>query len=150
MKKLILIVLGLIFTMVAYAQYAPQNERESKTYKQAKATMTSGIVAAGVGAAAWLAGNVICTIEQNKYTNSHSSSGSAQEIYDLNQEAKQQPAYKRGEVMEIAGFAVMLAGGGIAWLGGSKMKKIKNASGEVVAMLSCDANPSGFGVSLKF
>ena len=122
----------------------------TKEYKAAKSTFIGGLVIAGVGTLANLAGNAICVIEQNRYTNSHSSSGSVDEILRLNQEAKQQPAYKKGQVWEIAGFAGILVGGGISWYGGSKMRKIRNSNGNTSAIIDYDINPFVISLAVSF
>ena len=135
----------------AYAQYAPVQEVTStKEYKMAKTTMVSGIVVAGIGATAWLGGNVVCVIEQNRYTNAHATSGSIEEIYNLNKEAKKQPGYKTGQALEIGGYATMLLGGGLALIGGLKMKKLKNAAGETVATIDCGPSMTGLSLALRF
>ena len=107
-------------------------------------------IAPGTGKMLWICGNVICMIEQNNYTNIRSTSGSIEEIHKLNQEAKQQPAYKKGEAMEIGGFAGMLAGAGVAWLGRHKMNKLKNASGQTVATIEYAPTPVGLALALNF
>lgn len=156
MRKFLLSIFSLFATAVfALGQYAPeaaagQDFTTSRNYKMAKSLFKGGLVFAGVSTAGWLAGNVICVIEQNKYTNSHSSSGTLEDIYALNQEARKQPGYKRGQIVALAGFAGMLAGGGIAWHGGSKMKKIKNAAGDTVAMIDYGISSSGLCLALTF
>lgn len=99
MRKVSFSLIALILsTSVSFAQYAnPGYGDVTKTteYKITNTAYYGGLVVAGVGTAAWLVGNVICTIELNKYTNSHTTSGTVEEIYSLNQEAKQQPEYKK-------------------------------------------------------
>ena len=117
MKKLLISLLAVLLTaIVSYGQYAPVQDQSSDytmtdEYRHAKALYTGGIIAASVGAVVNIAGNVICVIEQNRYTNSNATSGSLEEIYQLNQEAKEQPGYRCGQVIEIAGFAGVLVGG---------------------------------------
>lgn len=156
MKKLLISLLAVLLTaIVSYGQYAPVQDQSSDytmtdEYRHAKALYTGGIIAASVGAVVNIAGNVICVIEQNRYTNSNATSGSLEEIYQLNQEAKEQPGYRCGQVMEIAGFAGVLVGGGIALYGAGKMKKIKNAQGNTVAIIGYGATSYGVGFSLAF
>ena len=59
-------------------------------------------------------------------------------------------AYKKGEAMEIGGFAGMLAGAGVAWLGRHKMNKLKNASGQTVATIEYAPTPVGLALALNF
>ena len=80
----------------------------------------------------------------------NTTSGTMEEIYNLNQEAKQQPAYKRGEALEIGGFVGLLAGAGISWLGRRKMNTLKNASGQIVATFEYAPVPNGIALALKF
>lgn len=124
------IVIIISATISAFGQYATdsyssQDMSTTKEYKFAKTAFYSGLTVAGIGLVVNLAGNAICVVEQNKYTNSHTTTGTIEEIYSLNQEAKQQPGYKRGEVMEIAGFTGLVVGGLVAWFGYSKMKKLE-------------------------
>lgn len=154
MHKLVLsFVLFLLSSVMALGQYANNptiDVTTTKEYKLANTAFYGGIITASVGAAAWLGGNVVCMIEQNKYTNSHSTTGTVEEIYNLNQEAKQQPAYKTGEAFEIGGFVTMLAGAGIAWFGGSRMKKIKNAAGQTVATVGAYPTGNGIAIAMRF
>ena len=156
MKRISISLILLLFASFAlYGQFLPtqvetQDVTLTKEYKAAKSTFIGGLVIAGVGTLANLAGNAICVIEQNRYTNSHSSSGSVDEILRLNQEAKQQPAYKKGQVWEIAGFAGILVGGGISWYGGSKMRKIRNSNGNTSAIIDYDINPFLISLAVSF
>ena len=154
MHKIVLtLVLLLLSSVVALGQYANNPTTDVTTtreYKMANTALYGGVITAGVGAIAWLGGNVVCMVEQNKYTNSHSTTGTIEEIYNLNQEAKQQPAYKTGEAFEIGGFVTMLAGAGIAWFGNSRIKKIKNASGQTVATVGYVPTENGIALALKF
>ena len=90
-KTLLIIVMLLSSAAVSFAQYAAKPTEEvtlDKQFKIAKNTRTAGIVVASTGAAAWLCGSVMCTVAENRYINSHNTSGSVEEIYDLKQEAK--------------------------------------------------------------
>lgn len=156
MKRISISLILLLFASFAlYGQFLPtqvetQDVTLTKEYKAAKSTFIGGLVIAGVGTLANLAGNAICVIEQNLYTNSHTSSGSVDEILRLNQEAKQQPAYKKGQVWEIAGFAGILVGGGISWYGGSKMRKIRNSNGNTFAIIDYGINPFEISLAVSF
>ena len=154
MHKIVLsFVLLLLSSAMAFGQYAniPNVDVTStKEYNLANTAFYGGIITASVGAVAWLGGNVVCMIEQNKYTNSHSTTGTVEEIYNLNQEAKQQPAYKTGEAFEIGGFVTMLAGAGIAWFGTSRMKKIKNAAGQTIATIGYAPTENGIAIAMRF
>lgn len=156
MKRISISLILLLFASFAlYGQFLPtqvetQDVTLTKEYKAAKSTFIGGLVIAGVGTLANLAGNAICVIEQNRYTNSHTSSGSVDEILRLNQEAKQQPAYKKGQVWEIAGFAGILVGGGISWYGGSKMRKIRNSNGNTFAIIDYGINPFEISLAVSF
>ena len=154
MRKLVFsCVLLLLSSVIALAQYADNptiDVTTTREYKMANTAFYGGIITAGVGAIAWLGGNVVCVIEQNKYTNNHSTTGTVEEIYNLNQEAKQRPAYKTGEAFEIGGFVTMLAGAGIAWFGSSRMKKIKNAAGQTVATIGYAPTENGIAIAMRF
>ena len=154
MHKIVLtLVLLLLSSVMALGQYANNPTTDVTTtreYKMANTALYGGVITAGVGAIAWLGGNVVCMIEQNKYTNSHSTTGTIEEIYNLNQEAKKQPAYKTGEAFEIGGFLTMLAGAGVAWFGNSRIKKIKNASGQTIATIEYAPTGNGMALALRF
>ena len=154
MHKIVLtLVLLLLSSVMALGQYANTPTTDVTTtreYKMANTALYGGVITAGVGAIAWLGGNVVCMIEQNKYTNSHSTTGTIEEIYNLNQEAKKQPAYKTGEAFEIGGFLTMLAGAGVAWFGNSRIKKIKNASGQTIATIEYAPTGNGMALALRF
>ena len=154
MNKIILsAILLLLFPMVAMGQYANYQNTDvtsTKEYKIAQATFYSGLAVTGVGAAVWIGGSVLCMVEQNIYTNSHITTGTIEEIYKLNQEAKQQQAYKRCEAIEIGGFVVMLAGAGVAFLGQQKRNKLKCASGKTVAILEYGPTLNGLALALRF
>lgn len=79
-KVTISVILFLIASFALHGQLLPsqvetQDVTLTKDFKAAKSTFIGGLVTAGVGALANLAGNAICVIEQNRYTNSHTSSG---------------------------------------------------------------------------
>ena len=154
MHKIVLtLVLLLLSSVMALGQYANNPTTDVTTtreYKMANTALYGGVITAGVGAIAWLGGNVVCMVEQNKYTNSRSTTGTIEEIYNLNQEAKQQPSYKTGEAFEIGGFVTMLAGAGIAWFGNSRIKRIKNASGQTVASIGYASTGNGIAIAMRF
>ena len=146
-------ILMLLFPMAAMGQYANYQNTDvtsTKEYKVAQTTFYSGLAVTGVGAAVWIGGSVLCVVEQNIYTNRHITTGTIEEIYKLNQEAKQQQAYKRGEAIEIGGFVVMLAGAGVAFLGQQKRNKLKSASGKTMAILEYGPTLNGLALARRF
>ena len=147
---LVLLLLSSVMALGQYANTATTDVTTTREYKMANTALYGGVITAGVGAIAWLGGNVVCMIEQNKYTNSHSTTGTIEEIYNLNQVAKKQPAYKTGEAFEIGGFLTMLAGAGVAWFGNSRIKKIKNASGQTVAAIGYSPTVNGIAIEMRF
>lgn len=138
---------------VSFAQYATKPTEDvtlEKQLKNAKSTRTAGIVVASTGAAAWLCGSVMCIVAENRYINSHSTSGTVEEIYDLKQEAKKQSSYKTAQAVELSGFVIMLAGAGTIWIGQSKVKKLNNAMNSTTATLNYGLNGAGVALALKF
>ena len=154
MRRILLsLALSLFTGVVAFGQYADYQSADVTStweYKAAKTAYYGGLTAAVAGAAVWLGGNAVCVIEQNRYINNYPASGSAESVYNLNRKAKQQPAYKRGEAMEIGGFVCMLAGAGVAWNGRNRMVKLKNASGRTVATIDYAPAPGGLALALRF
>ena len=152
-KALLVLILSLASASLSFAQYAVRPAEDitlTKEYKIAKNTRTAGIVIASTGAAAWLCGGVMCVVEENRYINSHSVSGNIEEIYNLKQEAKRQPSYKKGQAVEIAGYVMMLAGAGTIWIGQSKIKKLKNSAAQPTAILDYGLNGTAIALALKF
>lgn len=154
MKKVLLVFITLLSSAaLSFAQYAVKPSEDitmTKEYKVAANTKTAGIVAAGTGAAAWLCGSVMCAVEENRYINIHSTSGSIEEIYTLKQEARKQAGYRKGQAVEITGYVMMLAGAGTIWLGQSKIKKLKSSAGPAAATLDYGVNGAGLALALKF
>lgn len=154
MHKIILsFILMFLSSVVALGQYANIQDIDittTKEYKTARTTSFCGLIAAGVGATVYTCGNIVCMIELNKYTNSHTTTGTVEEIYNLNQEAKQQPAYKRGVALEIGGFVGMLSGASVALLSRNKMNKLKNASGQTIAIFEYAPTWNGMALALRF
>lgn len=118
-----------------------------KKYTNLKKAGVAGIVVFG---ATWLAGNVVCVVEQNRYANDLWDGESAEEYARLSREARQQHSYKVGEAMEIVGF---LGAGVSAFLTaryGKKARKIRDSLGNEVASLGMDFGPTGLSLSLTF
>ena len=86
-------------------------------------------------------------VEENRYINSHTTSGSVEEIYNLKQEAKKQSSYMTGKAVEISGYVMMLAGAGTIRIGQNKIKKLNNTTN---ASLSYGVNGAGAAFALKF
>lgn len=148
--SLIVMLLSAPFVMAQYATAEAGDVAMSQSFKTAKAIYNGGMITACVGTAVWLGGNVVCVVEQNKYTNSHSKTGDIDEILALNEEAKQQPGYRTGEILEKAGFAAALVGAGAAWYGYSRMKKIRNSSGQTVATVNYGLGGNGLAFTMNF
>ena len=158
MRRMLISMIALMFAaFTANGQYLPEQETVqvqditmTRVYKNAKAAFIGGLVVAGIGDLAVGAGSVVCIVEQNLYLNRNASTWTFEEIYRLNLEAKEQPAYKLGLYMELGGLAAMLIGGGIAAYGGVKMIKLRNSAGDTVASIKYGANPSGVGLAVAF
>ena len=152
MRQLLISLLMLLAsTCLAFGQYAETPDyATTKEYKFAKTISTAGVVAAGIGAVTWIGGSIATTVYINKYTNSHMITGSAEEILDLNNEAKTQPEYKKAAAFQLGGFLALLAGGGVALLGANKMKIIETAAGEPIASLNYGVGANGISIALLF
>lgn len=149
MKKTLLLIICILMPIISHAQYVNgQNPNDLPGYKTAHSCYVGGLAVAGIGAAAWITGSVICVIEQNKYTNSNTKTGTVEEIVDLNNEAKQQPGYKTGQAIETAGYIGLIAGGITAAIFHGKMTKIKNSAGQTVATIGYGPTPYGVGINL--
>jgi hypothetical protein len=151
MKRILIPLVCLLVPFLSHAQYiTSQSTNALPGYKTAHSCYVGGLVVAGVSAAAWITGSAICVVEQNKYTNSHTKTGTIEEIVDLNNEAKQQPGYKTGQAIEAAGYIGMIAGGITAAIFHGKMKKIQNSAGKTVATIGYGSTYSGVGLMYRF
>ena len=168
MKKAILFILALAFPLIANAQYAPaQDYTQSKEFKVADTMAKTGIgilIASGVG---MVTGGVICTVQENKYINEKLPGGGGtfvsgsyvsttgdnadfEKILALRNEARQQPGYKTGLIIEGVSFGTALVGATLLIIGGSQKKKIRNAAEKTVALLSFNCVPGGAQFSIAF
>lgn len=140
MKKAILFILTLAFPLMANAQYAPAPDyTQTKEFKVADTMAKTGIgilIASGVGITT---GNIICVVQENKYINANLQSGesafvsgsyvtgsnsNAEKILALKDEARQQPGYKTGLIIEGVSFGTALVGAALTFIRGA----MKNAS----------------------
>lgn len=168
MKKAILFILALAFPLISNAQYAPaQDYTQSKEFKVADSMAKTGIgilIASGVG---MVTGGVICTVQENKYINEKLPGGGGtfvsgsyvsttgdnadfEKILALRDEARQQPGYKTGLIIEGVSFGTALVGATLLIIGGSQKKKIRNAAEKTVALLSFNCAPGGAQLSIVF
>lgn len=151
MKRFTIILILVLLCVPTFAQYATSVDynlsAEYKKYNNIKKAGVAGIVVFGT---TWLAGNVVCVVEQNRYANDRWDGNDFEEYVRLSNEAKQQPGYKRGEVMEIVGFFGTGVSVFLTAMYGTKAKRIKNSSGETVALLGWDVNQQGLSLSMTF
>ena len=151
MKRFTIILILVLLCVPTFAQYATSVDynlsAEYKKYNNIKKAGVAGIVVFGT---TWLAGNVVCVVEQNRYANDRWDGNDFEEYVRLSNEAKQQPGYKRGEVMEIVGFFGTGVSVFLTAMYGTKAKRIENSSGETVALLGWDLNPHGMSLNLTF
>ena len=168
MKKAILFILVLAFPLMANAQYAPAPDyTQTKEFKVADTMAKTGIgilIASGVGITT---GGVICVVQENKYINEKLPGGGGafvsgsyvnttgdnayfEKILALRNEARQQPGYKTGLIIEGASFGTALVGATLLIIGGTNKRKIRNAAEETVALLSFNCIPGGAQLTLAF
>ena len=120
---------------------------EYQKYVRLKNTGVAGIVVFGT---AWLSGNVICMVEQNRYANDHWDGVNVEDFVTLSNEAKKQKSYKVGQAVSIVGFAGTLLSGYVTSTFNKKAKEIRNANGEVLALLGMDVGLGYMGLNLTF
>ena len=151
MKQLGVLIFLTLLCAPTFAQYATSADynlsADYRKYNNIKKAGVAGIVVFG---ATWLAGSSICVVEQNRYANDRWDGNDVEEFARLSNEAKQQPAYKRGEVMGIIGCIGTGVSIFLTARYGAKARRIKNATGESVAMMGLDFNPQGLSLSLTF
>lgn len=149
--KLVKVFLLLLLCVPTFAQQVAEPDynlsADYKKYNNIKKAGVAGIVVCG---ATWLAGSAICVVEQNRYANDRWDGNDVDEFVRLTSEAKKQPAYIRGEVLSIVGCVGIGISGFLTAMYGTKAKRIKNSSGETVALLGWDVNQQGLSFSLSF
>ena len=151
MKRFTIVLLLVLLCVPTFAQYATGADYNlSAEYKKYNNIKKAGVAGAVVFGATWLAGEVICVVEQNRYANDRWDGNDIMEFARLSNEAKRQPAYIRGQVMETVGFLGTGVSVFLAVRYGIKANRIKNASGETVASLGWDLNPHGMSLNLTF
>ena len=151
MKRIVVFLYVILLSVPTFAQQAMTTDyvlsaEYNKCLKLKKAGVT-GIVVFGT---TWLAGNVVCVVEQNRYANEKWDGNDLMEYARLSNEAKNQPAYKRGVALEAIGFVGTGLSIFVAAKYGTKAKKIRDSQGKVVASLGMDLGPQGVSLSLTF
>ena len=151
MKRIVLLFFGVLLWLPLFAQQTVSPDYNlSAEYKKYNNLKKAGIVGVVTFGATWVAGNVVCTVEQNRYANDHWDGNDIEEYARLSNEAKKQPAYKNGEVISIVGF--LGTGLSVFMLAkyGTKAKRIRNSQSEIVATLGMDINPQGLSLNFTF
>lgn len=151
MNRFLLFFLMFMLCVPTFAQRATDADynlsADYKKYTNLKKAGVAGIVVFGT---TWLAGNVICVVEQNRYANDLWDGESAEEFARLSREARQQHSYKVGEAMEIVGFVGTGVSVFLTAKYGKKARKIRDSLGNEVASLGMDFGPTGMSLKLTF
>lgn len=149
--RLVKVFLLLLLCVPTFAQQVAEPDynlsADYKKYNNIKKAGVAGIVVCG---ATWLAGSAICVVEQNRYANDRWDGNDLEDFARLSNEAKEQPAYKRGTAIAIAGCL----GTGISVFltakYGAKARNIRNRQGDIVASFGMDLSSTGASLRLTF
>lgn len=151
MKQLVFLFFAILLCIPTSAQQAMATDYDlSAEYNKCMKLKKAGVAGIVIFGTTWLAGNVVCVMEQNRYANERWDGNDAMEYARLSNEAKNQPAYKRGVALEAIGFVGTGLSIFVAAKYGSKAKKIRDSQGNVVASLGMDLEPQGLSLSLTF
>ena len=151
MKQLVFLLFAILLCIPTSAQLAmPADYDLSADYNKCMKLKKAGMAGIVVFGTTWLAGNVVCVMEQNRYANERWDGNDAMEYARLSNEAKNQPAYKRGVALEAIGLVGTGLSIFVAAKYGSKAKKIRDSQGNVIASLGMDMGPQGVSLSLTF
>lgn len=151
MKQIATFFFAILLCVPTFAQQAMTADYDlSADYNKYMKFKKAGIAGIVVFGTTWLAGNAVCVVEQNRYANERWDGNDVMEYARLSSEAKNQPAYKRGVVLEAIGFV----GTGLSIFAtakyGTKARRIRDSQGNVVALLGMDMGPRGVSLSLTF
>lgn len=150
MKQLTALLFLMVLCIPMFAQQVTVDPNLSAEYKKYNNIKKAGVAGVVVFGATWLAGNAICVVEQNRYANDRWDGNDLEEFARLSSEAKEQPAYKRGTAIAIAGFLGTGLSIFITAKYGAKARNIRNSQGDVVASLGMDLSPTGASLRLTF
>ena len=143
-----------LFTLLCVPTFAQQavtaDYNLSADYNKCMKLKKAGVAGMVVFGSTWLAGNIVCMVEQNRYANARWDGNNLEEYARLTNEAKKQPAYKRGVAMEAVGFVGAGISAFVAAKYGKQAKSIRDSQGNVVASLGLDMGPQGVSLSMTF
>jgi hypothetical protein len=135
----------------SFAQQAMTTDYDlSAEYNKCMKLKKAGVAGIVVFGATWLAGEAVCVVEQNRYANERWDGNDAMEFARLSNEAKNQPAYKRGVALGAIGFVGTGLSIFVTAKYGTKARRIRDSQGNVVASLGMDMGPQGVSLSLTF
>ena len=151
MKRIVVFLYVILLCVPISAQQAMTTDYDlSAEYNKCLKLKKAGVAGIVVFGTTWLAGNVVCVMEQNRYANERWDGNDAMEYARLSNEAKNQPAYKRGVALEAIGFVGTGLSIFVAAKYGTKAKRIRDSQGNVIASLGMDMGPQGVSLLLTF
>ena len=151
MKQIVTFLLLIMLSVPTFSQQVVTTDYDlSAEYNKCVKLKKAGVAGIVVFGATWLAGNVVCIAEQNRYANDRWDGQDLEEFARLSSEAKNQPAYKRGVAMEAVGFIGTGVSVFIAAKYGKKARNIRDSQGNLVATLDMGLGPQGASLKLTF
>ena len=151
MKQIVTFLLLIMLSVPTFSQQVVTTDYDlSAEYNKCVKLKKAGVAGIVVFGATWLAGNVVCIAEQNRYANDRWDGEDLEEFARLSSEAKNQPAYKRGVAMEAVGFIGTGVSVFIAAKYGKKARNIRDSQGNLVATLDMGLGPQGASLKLTF
>ena len=145
-----IMLLAFVFTSSFSQQKVMADQELMAEYERDMKLKKAGVTGIVVFGATWLAGEVICVTEQNRYANDRWDGIDSKEYARLSSEATKLPSYKRGMAMGIVGCVGTGVSIFLTAKYGTKARRIRDSHGDVVGSLSMNISPLDASLVLTF
>lgn len=145
-----IMLLAFVFTSSFSQQIAIADHELMSEYERDMKLKKAGVTGIVLFGATWLAGEVICVTEQNRYANDRWDGIDSKEYARLSSEATKLPSYKRGMAMGIVGCVGTGVSIFLTAKYGTKARRIRDSHGDVVGSLSMNISPLDASLVLTF
>jgi len=145
-----IMLLAFVFTSSFSQQIVMADQELMAEYERDMKLKKAGVTGIVVFGVTWLAGEVICVTEQNRYANDRWDGIDSKEYARLSSEATKLPSYKRGMAMGIVGCVGTGVSIFLTAKYGTKARRIRDSHGDVVGSLSMNISPLDASLVLTF
>gem|GEM_PF-2212444 len=145
-----IMLLAFVFTSSFSQQIVMADQELMAEYERDMKLKKAGVTGIVVFGVTWLAGEVICVTEQNRYANDRWDGIDSKEYARLSNEATKLPSYKRGMAMGIVGCVGTGVSIFLTAKDGTKARRIRDSHGDVVGSLSMNISPLDASLVLTF